>query len=349
MKDFISEFGLTFKQTCLLFSLERKIIVDDIVSSKANDKLEEAAKKQAWLNTWDVSINNFLNNLGEEHNILVDITKIDSKKLLEQILNEETSETIKAWRYLILLECTLFTPYYPLERLNDTDQENFIDKFKKLFDGLSLNNESQKLSLIKIAELLNIDFKYIDIFRRRHQEALRSLSGFWKKILLAGGTGMVVAVIITLLFINPIAGLFAAPGLAGAVALNSGLAALGGGAIAAGGFGIAGGISVLVGGALLIGGSTGVGIGTLLASPSELVLTELAKMEVVLKEIILGIQHDTKMMQEIIMKLNDNLNEMRKEVAMLNIENKKNKEKIKNLEESIEYLKAAINEFQNMK
>ena len=349
MKDFISEFGLTFKQTCLLFSLERKIIVDDIVSSKANDKLEEAAKKQAWLNTWDVSINNFLNNLGEEHNILVDITKIDSKKLLEQILNEETSETIKAWRYLILLECTLFTPYYPLERLNDTDQENFIDKFKKLFDGLSLNNESQKLSLIKIAELLNIDFKYIDIFRRRHQEALRSLSGFWKKILLAGGTGMVVAVIITLLFINPIAGLFAAPGLAGAVALNSGLEELGGGAIAAGGFGIAGGISVLVGGALLIGGSTGVGIGTLLASPSELVLTELAKLEVVLKEIILGIQHDTKMMQEIIMKLNDNLNEMRKEVARLNIENKKNKEKIKNLEESIEYLKAAINEFQNMK
>ena len=47
--------------------------------------------------------------------------------------------------------------------------------------------------------------------------------------------------------------------------------------------------------------------------------------------------------------LTDNLNEMRKEVARLNIENKKNKEKIKNLEESIEYLKAAINEFQNMK
>lgn len=49
MKDFISEFGLTFKQTCLLFSLERKIIVDDIVSSKANDKLEEAAKNRRGL------------------------------------------------------------------------------------------------------------------------------------------------------------------------------------------------------------------------------------------------------------------------------------------------------------
>ena len=33
MKNFISEFGLTFKQTCLLFSLERQIVVHDIVSS----------------------------------------------------------------------------------------------------------------------------------------------------------------------------------------------------------------------------------------------------------------------------------------------------------------------------
>lgn len=40
-------------------------------------------------------------------------------------------------------------------------------------------------------------------------------------------------------------------------------------------------------------------------------------MEVVLKEIILGIQRDTQMMQEIIMSMNDNLNEMRKEVIIL--------------------------------
>lgn len=349
MKDFISEFGLTFKQTCLLFCLERQIVMYDIVSSKANDKLDEAAKKQEWLDAWDVNINNFLNNLGEENNILVDITKFDSKKLLEQILNKETSSAVKAWRYLILLECTLFTPYYPLEKPKETDKENFIEKLKKLFDGLSLNDERQKLSLIKIAELLNIDFKYIDIFRKRHQEALRSLSGFWKKVLLAGRVGMLTAVTIVLLFINPIAGLFAAPGLFGAAAFNAGMAALGGGAIAAGGFGIAGGISVLIGGALLLGGSTGAGIGTLIAAPSAIVLSELAKMEVVLKEIILGVQHDTKMMQEIITNLSENMEEMRKEVIRLKMENEKNKDKIKNLEESIEYLKKAIDDFLKMK
>lgn len=348
MKNFISEFGLTFKQTCLLFSLERQIVVNDIVSSKANNKEEEALKKQMWLNAWDLNINNFLNHLGENQNVLIDITELESKKLLEQILNKETSGKIKAWRYLILLECSLFTPYYPLEQ-QKSDDDNIVDKIKKAFGNLSLNEDSQKTSLIMIAELLNIDFKYIDVFRKRHQEALRSLSGFWKKVLLAGGTGMLVAVAIVLLFIHPIAAAFAAPGLAGAAAFSAGMAALGGGAIAAGGFGIAGGIAVLVGGALLFGGGAGAGIGTLAASSSAIVLTELAKMEVVLKEIILGIQRDTQMMQEIIMNLEDSLNEMRKEVVKLKMENEKNKDKIKNLEESIEYLKKAIDEFQNMK
>lgn len=251
---------------------------------------------------------------------------------------------------MILLECTLFIPYYPLEQ-QEPDNNYFFDKIKKAFGGLSLNENSQKTSLIIIAELLNINNKYIDIFRKRYQEALRSLSGFWKKVLLAGGAGMLVAVAIVLLFINPIAAAFAAPGLAGAAAFSAGMAALGGGAIAAGGFGIAGGIAVLVGGALLLGGGAGTGIGILAASSSSsaIVLTELAKMEVVLKEIILGIQHDIQMLQEIIMNLNDSLNEMRKEVVKLKMENEKNKEKIKNLEESIEYLKEAIDKFQNMK
>ena len=46
MKDFISEFGLTFKQTCLLFSLERRIVVNDIISSKADNKQEEDPLRQ---------------------------------------------------------------------------------------------------------------------------------------------------------------------------------------------------------------------------------------------------------------------------------------------------------------
>lgn len=384
MNGFISEFGLTYKQTCLLFSLERQIIVNDIINTKANNKPEEAIRKQTWLDTWTNNINNFLEGLNkketkktkpeecespisyvDENGVITleaipeececpapssktDIAKIDNNNLLEELLQEENSVSIKAWRYLILLECTLFTPYYTLDN-KEINNENFIDKVKNIFNGLSLNEETQKNSLVNIAELLEIDFKYIDIFRKRYQESLRSLSGFWTRVLLSGGTGMIVAVALALFFINPIAATFAAPGLVGAAAFSAGMAALGGGAIIAGGFGVAGGIAVLVGGALLLGGSTGMGIGALASATPQIVLTELAKIEVVLKEIVLGIQHDVKIMQEIILKLNDNLTEMQREVVVLKLENEKNKEKIKNLEEAIEYLTKAIDEFQKLK
>ena len=350
MKDFISEFGLTFKQTCLLFSLERQIVLDDIMNSKVNNKYEDASKKQQWLYLWEVHINDFLNHLENVSETAVDITKIDCEKLLENIEKESYSTVsgIKAWRYLILLECTLFTPYYSFVT-SKIEKLSFIDKIKSIFNGLSLDEACQKLRLGKIAELLCVKSSYVEIFKKRYQESIRSLSGFWTKVLLAGGVGMIIAVTVVLLFINPIAAAFAAPGLYGAAAFSAGMAALGGGAIAAGGFGIAGGIAVLVGGALVLGGTTGAGITALASSTPQIVLTELAKIEVVLKEIIIGIQKDTKMLQEVILQLNKNLNEMQSELVKLKFENEKNKEKIKNLEEAIEYMKKAMNEFTKMK
>lgn len=89
MKDFISEFGLTFEQSLLLFSLERQIVKMDIIHSQAEGKQEEAARKQEWLNSWDGHINDFLNNLDgdSEERKSLDIAKIDSKALYEKIRN----------------------------------------------------------------------------------------------------------------------------------------------------------------------------------------------------------------------------------------------------------------------
>lgn len=352
MKDFISEFGLTFDQTLLLFSLERQIINMDIIHSQANGKHDDAERKQQWLNSWDMHINDFLNHLNTEEDELpttLNIAKIDSKKMFETILqNEESTTKIKAWRYLILLECTLFTPYYSFDNSANT-KEGVIDKVAKIFSGLALDKDVQKTSLVQVSLLLEIDIKYVDIFRKRYEEAIRALSGFWKKVLLTSGVGMIVALAVVAVFLTPIAVAFAAPGLYGAAAFSAGMAALGGGAVAAGGFGMAGGFAVLIGGAIILGGSTGAGIGTLASTSPQMVLTELAKIEVVLREIILGIQRDTKLMQSIILQLSNNMNEMQTELAKLKFEEKKNKEKIKNLEDSIEYMKKAIDEFTNIK
>ena len=99
MNGFISEFGLTYKQTCLLFSLERQIIVNDIINTKANNKPEEAIRKQTWLDAWTDNINNFLEGLNKKEkkneececpapSSKPDIAKIDNNNLLEEILQE---------------------------------------------------------------------------------------------------------------------------------------------------------------------------------------------------------------------------------------------------------------------
>ena len=49
MDNLFSTFGLNFKQTCLLFSLERQIIINDITYSEMQNKVEEANAKKAWL------------------------------------------------------------------------------------------------------------------------------------------------------------------------------------------------------------------------------------------------------------------------------------------------------------
>lgn len=87
--------------------------------------------------------------------------------------------------------------------------------------------------------------------------------------------------------------------MSGAAAISAGLAALGGGAVAAGGFGMAGGIAVLVGGGSLLGATAGTAVGASIASlGSNAVLSEAAKLQVVLKEIVLAIQKDTSYFQQ---------------------------------------------------
>lgn len=124
--------------------------------------------------------------------------------------------------------------------------------------------------------------------------------------------------------------LFAANGLSGAAAISAGLAALGGGAVAAGGFGMAGGIAVLVGGGSLLGATAGTAVGASIASlGSNAVLSEAAKLQVVLKEIVLAIQKDTSYFQQILLNINQQVSQLKSEVIKLKTANEKNKKKIK--------------------
>ena len=191
--------------------------------------------------------------------------------------------------------------------------------------------------------LIFFDKKYIKVFENSHKSAVKKLSGYWTKVAMGAGIGIIVLLIAIVTFQYEIIAFFAANGLSGAAAISAGLAALGGGAVAAGGFGMAGGIAVLVGGGSLLGATAGTAVGASIASlGSNAVLSEAAKLQVVLKEIVLAIQKDTSYFQQILLNINQQVSQLKSEVIKLKTANEKNKKKIKNLEESIKILEKLV-------
>jgi len=368
MDNSFSIFGLTLEQTKVLFSLQKQLIVDDIVNKTpafyknrmgrnenrnktvndvlksfnlgkkrirpfkssedlSNELYDVISAKRNWAITWEENLKEYLRgiNHGLEINLYSSMNEI---KYEIQRLNELIDNSF--WKYLVLLECCTFSPYFPKDK--QRSDYNVLKKCE-LFDNSD--------SLIYFSELLGIESKYVELFRTDHDKAIKRLSGFWKKMAISTGIGIAAALASIILF-QPYV-LFAAPGLSGAAAVTSGLATLGGGAIAAGGFGMAGGMAVVIGGGALLGVGAGSSAGVMIAKMSAgAVLSESAKMEVILKDIVLGAQKDIRCFQEILIKITQQEQQLREEIIHLQIEGAKYKKEIEDLEKKLDYLEKLV-------
>lgn len=333
MENKFSIFGLTAEQSEILFALQRKLISNDLHEEGKKKPIfgsNKRCQKQLWLDTWDKSIDYYLKSLGGNSSQI----KLSNLDLKIKINRSDTNTQNKVWKYMVLLECVLYSPYYPL-----SDNKEAYKPFK----GLVIDKKVRQVTLDEIANILCIDKKYIKVFENSHKSAVKKLSGYWTKVAMGAGIGIIVILIAIVTFQYEIIAFFAANGLSGAAAISAGLAALGGGAVAAGGFGMAGGIAVLVGGGSLLGATAGTAVGASIASlGSNAVLSEAAKLQVVLKEIVLAIQKDTLYFQQILLNINQQVSQLKSEVIKLKTANEKNKKKIKNLEESIKILEKLV-------
>jgi hypothetical protein len=327
MENITSIFGLDADQTLLLYSLEYLIANDDIVESLTK-KGKDGVKKNEWLASWAKGINLSLHSLGVRKKVLTQKSEVVS--LYSQIKDKYNQN---AWKYMILLECTLFTPYFPLGAEKDD-----IKKYK----GLKPSKNIIKSSVNNICSILGTDLKYIDLFKDGYKSAIKKLSNYWSKVLFGSLIAAIVIIAIVFSFQYELAPLLA-PGLYGAAAANAAFAMLGGGAIAAGGLGIVGGQLVVIGGGAILGTGLSNGIMALMGNSSDFTLSQLARLQVVLKEIIMGMQHDVLAIQQILLNQQEKINILKKEVIRLKADAKKNKDRIKNLEKSITYMERFMN------
>ncbi len=337
MDQALMNFGLTKEQLQLMFSFECYMVEQDAereekFTDSINPLVAPHENKLKWYQSYKANLELFLKQQQPEESYNYLFTSTYNMKSSAYQLSKKHDSSL--WKYLIFLECVLFQPYFPL---SDKDKDN------KTYKGLKLDSDTKKECLKNIADGLNIDRKYIKIFQEEYEKNIRTLNGFGTKIAIAVGAGIVAALLVVATAGGSIAALFAAEGLYGAAAISSGLAALGGGAVAAGGLGMAGGIAVLAGGGVLLGGGAGAGVGMALASTSpDTVMIEGAKLMIVMKELHMNIMHDTKRLTDIIIILNEKISEMQKLIFKLELENKDNKKKIKNLQKAIKYLKKII-------
>lgn len=327
--DNYSVFGLTALQTEILYELERRLVQNDISVSEKN-----ADKKKMWLSEWNESIERYFNETLNIKNIKV-FNKCSDAELLKYI-KSDSDNTV--WKYMVLFECVLFHAYYPFKKED-------LKKWK----GLKMSSKP-RLELLEVLakEYLQVDVKYIDTFKKAYVKSIRRMSNFWLKV--AGVAGVVIVLVLIAILTGQyeILAWFAKEGTSGAALTSSGLAALGGGSIAAGGGGVALGTAVYVGGGVLLGTAVGVPSGLLIATAtnSKLFLSQAAKMEVVLKEIVLAIQKDTAYFQKVMLSLYEQAATLTAEVQKLKLEEENNKKKIKELKRSISYLEKVIGSIQ---
>ncbi len=325
--DIFSYFGLTYKQTSILLSLQRLLVIND--KNNYTDNQEKQRLKSVWLDEWTENLEIDLKNNGERL-----ITTYDA--LIKEVKEELKNSEMKIWYNLVILEAVTFVPYFPLGndikkyksiKYNVSKQVSFLERFVK-------DTECSLLDIVKR-------------YRNLYLKALKKGSGDKKIItgcIMIAGAGVVAAT--CGLFAGPIAVALAGsnfPTLSGAALVSASLAYLGGGAIAAGGAGMAGGVAVIVGGGAIVGGVLG-GSGSLVfyglaKNNPKFVLTEAAKLEVILREILINQQKDIRTVQEILKKYKEHISELEKELSKLKLEEKQDKEAIKNLKESIKYLK----------
>lgn len=324
-----SVFGLTAIQTEILFELERRLVLNDV---KSDDKKSE--KKSEWLSDWNLSINSYLKNTLNINDFQI-FNKCNDNELLERIKVDSENNV---WKYMVLLECVLFSAYFPFKKED-----------AKKYKGLKMSKKPKHEMLEKIAKVfLGVDAKYIRLFEKAFEKSIKRMSNYWIKVFGVSIGIVVITLIAIFTFQYELLGIVAAEGTSGAALITSGLAALGGGAVAAGGGGVAVGTAVFVGGGILLGSAVGVPSGFIVATAtnSKLFLTQAAKMEVVLKEIVLAIQKDTAYFQKILLNLQSQTASLTAELQRLKMDEESNKKKISELKKSIKYLESVISAVQ---
>lgn len=338
-------FGLTYDQTILMFSAQLMLAKYDCEL----EKMKRIAEiKSRWIGEWEKCILEGLREMNGESPAMLYPDEEELKERFIAELKTPESKNNKTWYYIVVLELLAFAAYIPLDGKSDKEQKRDNRQY-----GICKYDDKKTAAFLKEFLLRQGELKSAEIDRldKTYNKSLSQISGKAGKV--------IVNVLVVVAFSSIAAALAAVgagaiavalvgsqfAGLHGAALVAACLAFLGGGAIAVGGAGMAGGVAVIAGGGALLGlagGGAAVGVGNkLLYSAPEFTLTQAAKLETVLKEVVLNTQQDIVSAQKIMESYKQQIMELNRELAEKEIDNEKNKKELDKIKLALKYLKKA--------
>ena len=343
-QNVFTELGLTITQTEIMYNLERQKTQSDIDAEKNPENL---ALKKLWIKKWEKEISTaFVEQFND-----TSLRWLEERELSKVISDEISLSPNKMWLHLAVLETALFTPYYALEyetKKISEKEKTIPTKESKAFQKLKYKAKNAWLKNYLIqSKFIKSDF--VERVEKCYKKANDRLTGKAQKLVILVLANVAAAAIIAAtagLFAGPIAVMLVGsnfPTLTGAALTNACLALLGGGAIAIGGAGMAGGTAAIVGGGALLGlGVTSTISGAAatigIFTNKQTAISQAAKLEVTMKEIILNTQGDVNFAQEVLKSYKENIKKLKDRLGDLELNQEEDKKAIKSLKEVIEIL-----------
>lgn len=352
-----NKFGLTTAQTEILYNIEYYKVLNDVQNTKLPLQFSRIkGLKQAWLDEWKEYMTKGFSGFLQIKD--AELHWYSEADLLQKIAENDPKEV---WFRLVLLECMLFEPYYPLSLAKDKKGRDIPSKkYKDLQNPVfGYQKEDGDKYLDTAFSGRYYEAGYIKRLRKCYDKVLRQLNEVLKAVL----TSLSVTAVIALAAVATAGALAPAiavalvgsnfAGLSGAALTSACLAYLGGGAVAAGGLGMAGGTIAVVGGGAVLGLGVGAGVGGAVGAAGlagkKAAILQSAKLIVSMREIFLNDEHDLTYSNHVYEEYVKNIEEIEKGLVELRLqadvasgeEKKQIKERIKKGKETVEAMKLA--------
>ncbi|HHX60196.1 MAG TPA: hypothetical protein GX707_05590 [Epulopiscium sp.] len=307
-KDFseVKRFELNFNQLKILFSLQYLITREDAEETKDQKRFV----KRQWMRSWSASIHDYLGGLDASHT-----RKFYTLSEIKQAVNMELMDTPsnRTWYPIVILEATSFIPYTILRRNKSDDKAYMKLRFTKQ------TNYIKRL----VGERGIVKTEDVERFEEEYQKVCFQLKETKTKI--------------RDIFVHRFAG------VKGAALSSASLAAVAGGAIGVNETEEGSTVSIVGGGALLGLAIDQADIGImdlLIVSFPEFTFLQAARLEVVVKEIILNKQQNVMLAKHILNDYAEQIKKVNNYIQDLKLEGeeRENRKSIKDLEQSLRYM-----------